>query len=766
MGTNAEFAVSMADVARQLLGEPNRGLSTRDELRYGERGSLKVDIKAGTFYDFESGEGGGVIRFIEWQTRSDKAGALQWLRDHRHLPERPKAKPKPRIVDRYTYVDESDRPLFQVQRMEPKDFRQAASDGNGGWVSVKGCMKGVRLVPYRLPQVIAAVANRKMVFVAEGEKGVHALESIGAVATCSPGGAGKWRPEYNQFFVGADVVVLPDHDPQGERNGVPQWHPNGRPVLPGQDHAAEVARNLVGIASRVRILMLPDLPLKGDIHDWIQAGGTAEKLQELATQCPAEKVAERPLPNGHDGAASAAQDDEAAHLSVQRAYYAVRDRLAKSDSDAVLPTHANLLIIMKGDPLLKDLAEFDAFSGHYNIRKAIPALDPALPPAPGPYPRPWDDDDVTRLLAYVQRFWAHNFRRGTVEECLRLTGRYTERHDVRDYLDSLKWDGVSRLDTWLNKTFGCPDDAYHRAIGAKLPIAAVRRVRQPGVKFDYVIILEGKQGIGKSTAIAVLFGHNWTTDQISDLTSKDAAVDLCGKWAIEFSEIEKLIKADDLTAKAFLSRAVDHYRPPYGTRSIDVPRQCVMMGTTNAEEYLRDITGNRRYWPAKCLGTGVNLDWLRENRDQIWAEAAHREAQGEEIWLADADVRDAAVAAQSDRMSEDSWQWKVQTYVEVKLDLYGKGSESGADLQKHMSAYPEALRGDFVTVPELLEYSLAIPTVQQSKAVEMRVASILRAIGWKRGQRRLSDKPMTPGQKQASGKPRKVWIPESAADSD
>jgi putative DNA primase/helicase len=268
----------MGPVARELLGEPNADLSSRDELRFGNRGSLSVDLTKGTFHDHEVGKGGGLLDLVQGQKRLDKDAAKEWLRQRGHISA---AEPnnKPRIVATYDYVAATGEMLFQVVRFEPKDFRQRRPDGRGGWVWK---MTGVQRVLYRLPKVIAAVDARRTIFIAEGEKGVHSLESIGLVGTCSPGGAGKWKPHYNSTFAGADVVVLPDNDPQATTpEGEPRWHPDGRPVLPGQDHAADVARNLSGTASQVRVVMLPDLPSKGDIADWVAAGGTREGLEAL-----------------------------------------------------------------------------------------------------------------------------------------------------------------------------------------------------------------------------------------------------------------------------------------------------------------------------------------------------------------------------------------------------------------------------------------------------------------------------------------------------
>jgi predicted P-loop ATPase len=281
----------------------------------------------------------------------------------------------------------------------------------------------------------------------------------------------------------------------------------------------------------------------------------------------------------------------------------------------------------------------------------------------------------------------------------------------------------------MSHTFGCEDNEYHRAVSAKTVIAAVRRVRQPGCKFDHMVVIEGRQGIRKSTAIARLFGEKWFTDQISALGSKDAAVDLRGKWVIEVGEIDAIIKAEVETVKAFLSRSFDHYRPPYGEVAVDVPRQNIFIGTTNEHEYLRDTSGNRRFWPVRSNDQSVNIEWVSANRDQIWAEAAYREASGEPIWLDHADVQATAVAAQAERLTEDAWHPRIAAYVNAKAKAYDNGVKVNA-VDGHMQSYPEGSRGRFVTTPELLEQCLNIPTAQQNRAAEMRAAGVLRTLGW------------------------------------
>jgi predicted P-loop ATPase len=561
-------------------------------------------------------------------------------------------------------------------------------------------MQGLKIPLYHLPELLQAPVG-STICITEGEKHADQILAWGILATTNAGGAKKFRPHHATVLARFDCVILPDNDQAG------------------REHTEVVASALraAGCAN-IRILNLPNQPPKGDVIDWVSAGGTASVFAKLVAQAPDWTPSRK--------AQATKPEPPAGDIPTMQAYHALRDALDKNGNGAVLPTHANMVLILKRDPFLNGLVQFNSFTGLHMLRKPVPVLDKAIRCSPGPYPRQWDGDDITRLLAYVQKSWAHNFKKATVEECLLLEGRDNEIHTVRDYLAVLKWDGKKRLDSWLTMTFGCPQDLYHAAVASKVLIAAVRRVRQPGCKYDQLVVLEGDQGIGKSPAIKILFGDDWYTDQLSDLSSKDAAIDLRGKWVVEMGEIEQLSKAEVETIKAFLSRSTDHYRPPYGRVAIDVPRQSVLIGTTNANEYLRDATGNRRVWPVKCLSKlpeGADLDWLRDNRDQLWAEAAQREANAETIWLDNAAIREVAIVEQADRMSEDPWKWKIARYCEVKLACYETAQKAGlvnGAIELHMAAYPAELRGDFVTVAELLEYSLAVPTVQQTKGAEMR----------------------------------------------
>jgi hypothetical protein len=286
-----EFAQLIGPLAQSFFGEPNHAMSSVDELRYGTHGSFSVDLVKGTWYDHEVEQGGGVLDLVTRETKLTGQDRLDWLKQHGFVFDtihtNGSTPPRPTIVATYDYQDEGGTLISQVCRFEPKDFRQRRPDGNGGWI---WSVKGLRHVPYRLPQLLEN--GDRVVVIVEGEKAADRLWKLGIPATCSAGGAGKWRDELNEFFRGADVVVIPDYDPQKKhpKTHEPMFHPDGRPILPGQDHAQAVAKALKDVAVRVRVLELwkhwREMPAKADVYDWIANGGTAEQLYGLIEKTP------------------------------------------------------------------------------------------------------------------------------------------------------------------------------------------------------------------------------------------------------------------------------------------------------------------------------------------------------------------------------------------------------------------------------------------------------------------------------------------------
>lgn len=399
--------------------------------------------------------------------------------------------------------------------------------------------------------------------------------------------------------------------------------------------------------------------------------------------------------------------------------------LQKNQDGAYLPTVANATAILSYDESLAGMLAYSAFTDQHLLLRPAPVACPGDPPLRGPYPRTWTTADAVLIQTYLQRVWNPRFTRATTEDAMLAVATKAAFHPVADWLEKLPpWDGARRAHCWLRHAFGTPDSNYHHAVAAKFLIAAVRRVRHPGCKFDHMLVLEGNQGIGKSTALCRLFGEEWFSDSIpSDLGGKDAAMALLGVWCLEFAEIDQLIRNDVETIKAFLSRAVDRYRPPYAKAYVERPRSGVLVGTTNSDDYLRDTTGNRRIWPVRCAK--VNLTWLSASREQLWAEAAYRESQGESIWLNDAVQQDAA-EIQNERMPDDPWSGIVAEW------LIGKSE---------------------VQMEELLKMAIGIATERIEMRHARRMGAVMRTLGWKKTQVRRGEK--TP----------KLWIRQNDATS-
>lgn len=249
-----------ADVAQALLGKPNADLSSPGELRFGTHGSLSVDLRRAVWHDHENGTGGGLLDLIIYKTGGSTSTAKQWLRERGFIPAEHQAKDRSRIVAEYPYTDEAGKLLFQVVRLEPKSFRQRAPDGNGGW---QWSIRGVRRVLYRLPEIMNA-PDGALVYLVEGEKDADRIASLGLIATTCPGGAGKWQNEYGSALAGRRIVIVPDNDDAG------------------RDHAATVFNALRAADIECAVLVLEDLPQKGDVSDWLAAGGDIGTLNGLA----------------------------------------------------------------------------------------------------------------------------------------------------------------------------------------------------------------------------------------------------------------------------------------------------------------------------------------------------------------------------------------------------------------------------------------------------------------------------------------------------
>lgn len=297
----------------------------------------------------------------------------------------------------------------------------------------------------------------------------------------------------------------------------------------------------------------------------------------------------------------------------------------------VLPTIDNILIILENDPRLANAFALNEFSHLPVIRKSVPWRKVQN----GQDGEAWHDSDDAALRHYIETVYGINSPT-KVNDALAIVMERNKFHPVRDYLGSLWWDGIPRIDTLLVDYLGAEDSLYVRAVTRKALTAAVARVFNPGCKFDYMLVLVGPQGIGKSHFIAKL-GQRWYSDTLDLVAGKGAYEQLQNVWLIEMGELSAIKKAEIEAVKHFISKERDRFRVAYGRHVTEFPRQCVFFGTTNDREFLRDKTGNRRFWPVDVAveNRRKNLwhDMDQYEIDQIWAEAVDAWKNNEHLYL-------------------------------------------------------------------------------------------------------------------------------------
>ena len=404
----------------------------------------------------------------------------------------------------------------------------------------------------------------------------------------------------------------------------------------------------------------------GIAPDGSQVGDEANSLSAMRAYAAADEATRIQMTEERLRQADEDFSEEPAERSQSNTAETAADWQSKLTYDkmgAIKNTLTNLLLIMQNDPHLKGVV-FNQLSDGMEIRDDI---------APVPWKHPskfWRDADDKQIISYIEtRYGAFSNRNYDV-----AIGKVTDDrsyHPIRDYLSSLpEWDRTPRIETLLIDYLGAPDNRYVRAVTRKTLCAAVKRVLQPGIKFDTMLVLNGPQGVGKSTLIAKL-GGEWFNDSLSlnDTKDKTAAEKLQGFWIMEIGELAGLRKAEVETLRSFLSRQNDIYRASFGKRATPHLRQCVFFGTTNEESgYLRDTTGNRRFWPVKTPGTGYKHSWQLTQTEisQIWAEALYCVNNGEKIYL-DNDLDALAQEEQREAMQTDEREGLVREYLDKLL---------------------------------------------------------------------------------------------------
>jgi putative DNA primase/helicase len=336
-----------------------------------------------------------------------------------------------------------------------------------------------------------------------------------------------------------------------------------------------------------------------------------------------------------------------------------RDVLKPMKGGGFRATIGSVAAVLANDP------DWLGVLAHNDFKRSVVALK-AFPCRPGyelpgeHREEPWDMADIVRACDWFEWRYGMHVSVPMMTHSLLAEAKRLRFHPVREYLEGLKWDGVERLNSFCSNYLGAKHSRVTEAAGRKWLIAAIARVMRPGSKVDSVLVLEGSQGIGKSTALNIL-GGSWFMDSPIAMGSKEGSHVLQGSWIIEMSELDAMRGREITEVKAFLTRREDKFRPAYEKANFDFPRQCIFAATTNEEEYLGDVTGNRRFWPVMC--GRIDLEKLKLDRDQIWAEALEAYNSGEAWHIQDPSLSAAFSEEQSERATVDGWDAPVESWA-------------------------------------------------------------------------------------------------------
>lgn len=353
----------------------------------------------------------------------------------------------------------------------------------------------------------------------------------------------------------------------------------------------------------------------------------------------------------------------------------------------------NARLVLENDERWSGVISYCDFS--YRVMKRCP------PPFGEGSVGEWTDTDTDRLRIWLCENYGFTPKTADALGAVVVTAEANRYHPVREYGASLVWDGQQRLDFWLHAYLGAEASVYNSLVGKMFLLGAVARVEQPPVKMDNVLIFEGLQGLGKSTALKILAG-DWFTDTPLVLGDKDGFQQMQGVWIIELAELDSFNKAEHTRAKQFFGSQTDRFRPSYGRLTQTFPRQCVFAGSTNQSEYLRDATGNRRYWPVSC--THIDAEALARDRDQLWAEAWHRYRQGDKWWPED-QHRHLFEEQQERRFEADVWEELIERWLR--------------GVTRHR-----------VLMHEIMEEALGLEASQMKPPEQKRVGMIMSHLGW------------------------------------
>lgn len=501
--------------------------------------------------------------------------------------------------------------------------------------------KDLKSVYGNLKDLNKAIAENRPIFIPEGEKDVDTLTKRGYTAL-TYGGSGDWQSEFATLFKGAEVYILADNDE------------------PGRKVANAILSDLKGIAKSAKVIVpVPDIP-KADISDYFAAGHGNEDFERLIAKNTSvtDITVGDPVPKG-----TPLNLDDVRQMLMYKVEY---DKDGNEKSRKLIQSVKNFEIALDNDSRLKGKIKFDEFSQQTYLMGNTP-----WETSRNNY-RAWSSFDDSALFAILQSDYGLSSRNDYFD-ALKNVAMRNRFHPVRDLLNSLKWDEREHIRGLLPDYLGAEDTEYTYQVWRLWMLGAVSRIFQPGCKFDYTVIFQGRQGLGKSTFLQLMaLNDGWFNDSLDSLDSDKAAQSLMGSWIIELAELKSLARTAGGvdSVKRFLTATQDKYRVPYERRADIFLRQSVFAGTTNKSDFLQDETGNRRFL---IIQTGVhepkkNLFDPEAMNDikAAWAEAVHIYKTEKPRLLLPESCRKQAEELQAESMSDDGKIGIIQEYLSDK----------------------------------------------------------------------------------------------------
>ena len=421
-----------------------------------------------------------------------------------------------------------------------------------------------------------------------------------------------------------------------------------------------------------------------DLDEVLAAGGTT--LTQLLQQAENENCIHQPEERPED--AEIPENEGDSNITAMLDQYT--DRNGQPNGN-IKKNKNNLYIILRRDRRWRNRIWLNTFTNTLKMDD-----------------RDYRDSDDTRISLWVSRAYGIEFSENYVSHVVQLIGEERSRNPLLEWLDTMHWDGVQRIESWITEATDCEDNELNRKMGEKWLIQAIARAYKPGSKADCVLILAGAQGAGKSTLFRELASENFFADTPLDIGSPNSYSQIQRAWIYEVAELDSVRRSANSATKAFLSAQEDTYRPAYGRHAVTVKRHVVFAGTTNESQFINDMTGSRRYWPIRC--NEVDLEYVRENRDQLWAEAIVAFNAGDTWWL-DRDMDQTRHDASHIFRQDDPWTAPIAAYLTTQAG--------------------------YVTSQMIMEDGLKIERARMSRRDEMRVSDILTELGYEKRRMRL-----------------------------